>query len=100
MFELFVQGIQASDRARGGLGLGLTIVRNLVERTAARSPSAARVRAGAASSWCGCPGSSAARGRAVSRSPAARGGNPADELPRILVVDDNADGAADCWPRS
>jgi signal transduction histidine kinase/ActR/RegA family two-component response regulator len=32
VFELFVQGKQAIDRAGGGLGLGLAIVRNLVER--------------------------------------------------------------------
>lgn len=32
VFELFVQGPQANDRALGGLGLGLAIVRSLVER--------------------------------------------------------------------
>ncbi|MCU1386405.1 MAG: hypothetical protein JWL71_5102, partial [Acidobacteria bacterium] len=32
IFDLFVQERQAIDRAEGGLGLGLTIVRNLVER--------------------------------------------------------------------
>ncbi|MFZ5896097.1 MAG: ATP-binding protein [Myxococcota bacterium] len=32
VFDLFTQGPQAIDRAQGGLGLGLTIVRNLVER--------------------------------------------------------------------
>jgi PAS domain S-box-containing protein len=32
IFDLFVQERQASDRSQGGLGLGLTIVRNLVER--------------------------------------------------------------------
>ena len=32
VFDLFVQERQAIDRAQGGLGLGLTIVRNLVER--------------------------------------------------------------------
>ena len=31
VFDLFVQGRQALDRSQGGLGLGLTIVRNLVE---------------------------------------------------------------------
>jgi CheY-like chemotaxis protein len=31
IFDLFVQGGQASDRAQGGLGLGLAIARNLVE---------------------------------------------------------------------
>ena len=32
VFDLFVQERQRSDRARGGLGLGLAIVRSLVER--------------------------------------------------------------------
>jgi signal transduction histidine kinase/CheY-like chemotaxis protein len=32
VFDLFVQAPQAIDRANGGLGLGLTIVRSLVER--------------------------------------------------------------------
>jgi len=32
VFDLFVQGRQAIDRSEGGLGLGLTIVRNLIER--------------------------------------------------------------------
>jgi signal transduction histidine kinase/DNA-binding response OmpR family regulator len=31
VFGLFVQGEQSADRARGGLGLGLTLVKNLVE---------------------------------------------------------------------
>jgi PAS domain S-box-containing protein len=31
VFDLFVQGSQALDRARGGLGLGLTLVKRLVE---------------------------------------------------------------------
>ncbi len=31
VFDLFVQGYQSSDRSGGGLGLGLTLVRSLVE---------------------------------------------------------------------
>jgi CheY-like chemotaxis protein/two-component sensor histidine kinase len=31
IFDLFVQGAQAADRAKGGLGLGLSIVRSVVE---------------------------------------------------------------------
>jgi signal transduction histidine kinase len=31
MFDLFVQGSQASDRRQGGLGIGLTLVRKLIE---------------------------------------------------------------------
>ena len=32
IFDLFVQERQALDRSQGGLGIGLTIVRSLVER--------------------------------------------------------------------
>jgi CheY-like chemotaxis protein len=32
VFDMFTQERQAADRSRGGLGIGLTIVRNLVER--------------------------------------------------------------------
>ncbi len=46
IFEPFVQGPQAPDRASGGLGLGLALVRNLVGlhggRVEARSPGAGR----------------------------------------------------------
>ena len=31
IFELFTQGERTLDRAQGGLGLGLTLVKNLVE---------------------------------------------------------------------
>jgi signal transduction histidine kinase len=32
VFDLFAQGVQTPDRAHGGLGIGLTLVRHLVER--------------------------------------------------------------------
>ncbi len=44
IFKLFVQGAQGADRGRGGLGLGLALVRRLVEMhgCAAKTPRAPR----------------------------------------------------------
>lgn len=96
VFDLFVQDSQAIDRSQGGLGLGLTIVRNLVER-----------HGGSVSAHSDGPG----RGSEfVVRLPRADSGIETDRgersyaLPsvavpspqhacRILVVDDNEDAA-------
>jgi signal transduction histidine kinase/ActR/RegA family two-component response regulator len=93
IFDLFVQAKGALDRAQGGLGIGLTVVRNLVE-----------LHGGSVSAHSAGPG----RGSEfVMRLPLAdEPANPprpvpplADERParveprRILIVDDNADAA-------
>ena len=95
VFDLFVQGRQSIDRAEGGLGLGLTIVRSLVERhggtvSAAsegvdkgsefivRLPHAAQPAAAAAP---------AADGDLASDADSERRGA------RVLIVDDNDDAA-------
>ena len=89
-FELFSQAARAADRAQGGLGLGLALVRRLVELHGGD------VRAYSKGEGCGS--------RFVVRlpllaAPAAVGG-PADERPPaaraplvVLVVDDNQDAA-------
>jgi signal transduction histidine kinase/ActR/RegA family two-component response regulator len=96
IFDLFVQDRQAVERSQGGLGIGLTIARSLIERHGG----SVSVRSGGAG-----------KGSEFSvRLPATgRTEDPADPVPappatlepvtamaavaRILVVDDNEDGA-------
>jgi signal transduction histidine kinase len=97
IFDLFVQQPQALDRARGGLGLGLTIVRSLVTLHGG-SVSARSGGLGAGSEFVvELPASSVAIESATPAvDPAARGRRKdvaAGDRPRILVVDDNHDAA-------
>jgi CheY-like chemotaxis protein len=91
IFELFYQAPQSSDRARGGLGLGLPIVRSLVEMQGGRVQAAsAGPDQGSCLTvrlpLCEAP----AEDEAVAPAPAVRGAGS------ILVVDDNQDAADTC----
>ncbi|WP_240807872.1 ATP-binding protein [Polyangium spumosum] len=95
IFEFFVQDRQALDRAQGGLGLGLAIVRNLVTMhggtVSARSEGKGKgseftVRLPAAG---GAAAADVAQPRGMAGAEAAGSG-----AHRILVVDDNEDAAA------
>lgn len=96
VFDLFVQERQAIDRSQGGLGLGLTIVRNLVERHGG-SVSAHSDGPGRGSEFVvRLPRSDAAHANRNARPGGPARGEPADapaDVCRILVVDDNEDGA-------
>ncbi|TMA21688.1 MAG: response regulator [Deltaproteobacteria bacterium] len=88
MFELFVQGDQSPERSQGGLGVGLTLVRSLVQlhggRVDARSDGPGRgsefvIRLPAVSEQ-------------VARGPERRSvANPGQAARRVLIVDDDVD---------
>jgi two-component system, chemotaxis family, CheB/CheR fusion protein len=89
IFELFTQVDQSLDRSQGGLGIGLTLVKNLVEMHGG-SVEAHSAGLGRGSEF-------------VVRLPVLAGAAPLEETPadvrakaqrrRILVVDDNRDSA-------
>jgi len=96
IFDLFVQERQAIDRSQGGLGLGLTIVRNLVERHGG-SVSAHSDGVGRGSEFIvRLPKAGPSRAETTADAvPAATGATRTcgPGIPRILVVDDNEDAA-------
>ena len=92
IFDLFVQEPQSIDRSRGGLGLGLTIVRNLVKlhggAVTARSEGLGKGSEFVLDFPVLDVESQVDSSRAVQPRP------PADAAKRVLVVDDNNDAAA------
>ena len=92
IFETFVQAQQAIDRAQGGLGLGLTIVKSLVERHGGTVVARSEGRGRGSVLEVRLPLADAGR---ASRIPETTGGRA--EAPsrastlRVLLVDDNED---------
>jgi signal transduction histidine kinase len=89
VFEPFVQADRSLERSRGGLGIGLTLVKKIVELHHGQVSVRAAGSARAARSRFGCRRCAAGRGAAPPRRAAAHVAFPA----RVLVVDDNVDAA-------
>ncbi len=88
VFDLFVQQPQALDRARGGLGLGLTLVRRLVEL---HGGSVAVASAGPGRGSEFTVRLPAVDGAGVRDGTGAAPGAPSRRQRRVLIVEDNAD---------
>jgi PAS domain S-box-containing protein len=90
VFDLFVQGGHTLARSQGGLGIGLTLVRRLVQMHGGRVSAVSRGK-GLGSEFCvrlpALPELEAPGGEPPARQPEATGAR------RVLVVDDNQDAA-------
>jgi signal transduction histidine kinase len=86
VFEIFVQGDRTLDRAQGGLGIGLSVTRRLIEMHAGQ--------VGATSPGLGFGSTFEVRLPRIS-PPAEKRQRPTFRAPprRVLIVDDNADSA-------
>ena len=87
VFDLFVQGDRSLDRSQGGLGIGLSVVKRLVE-----------MHQGRVAAFSEGPGSGSAFEihLPLIDAPAGAPAHPSDrtiEAKRILIVDDNVDAA-------
>ncbi len=88
IFEPFVQADRARDVLRGGLGLGLAIVRNLVERHAGTISVRSAGRGQGAEFIVELPVATAIRSQPIAPAPKP---TAARAKVRVLVVDDNLD---------
>jgi CheY-like chemotaxis protein len=94
IFELFVQGPRAPDRAEGGLGIGLALVRTLVALHGGRvEASSAGPGRGSTFRVILPPAAEVPDAAQVSAKPAARGPHSTARPMKVLVVDDNLDAA-------
>jgi two-component system CheB/CheR fusion protein len=90
IFELFVQGTRSLDRAAGGLGLGLPLVKRVVEMHGGRVEASSPGRGQGSEFVVTLPRASEHREEQAQRKPLAAGDAAAPQR-RILVVDDEID---------
>lgn len=92
IFELFTQGSRSLDRSQGGLGLGLALVRRLIEMHGGRVEAQSAGSGSGAEFMVRLPRIAAAPSQENSGSAGGQSAsNPAGV--RVLVVDDNVDSA-------
>jgi PAS domain S-box-containing protein len=92
VFDLFVQGETSLDRTEGGLGIGLTLVRHVVEQHGGHIEAHSAGRGCGSEfvvTWPAAPSTVALSPRAAAANDGAQGGRRL----RILVVEDNLDAA-------
>jgi PAS domain S-box-containing protein len=96
VFDLFVQRPQPADRAQSGLGLGLTIVRNLITLHGGTVRARSEGRGKGTTVVVDLPGAADGLPRPAVQSVDGRAGHTlrADAMGSILVVDDNEDARA------
>jgi signal transduction histidine kinase/CheY-like chemotaxis protein len=85
IFDLFVQGERTLDRRAGGLGIGLTLVRRLVEQHGGRVGAESSPSGSIFSVWLAAVPPQA--------KPPPKGVLPEPKRRRVLVIEDNADAA-------
>ena len=91
-FDLFVQGDRTPDRSEGGLGLGLPIVRSIVERHGG-TVSAASDGIGKGSEFVITLPAAGADTPLPAIRPLFAGDGSAASTPKVLIIDDNRDAA-------
>lgn len=90
VFDLFIQAEQSLDRAQGGLGIGLTLTRQLVEMQGGHIHAASPGTGHGSEFTVHLPLTAAP---ATEDAPAGSAARDAGRKRRVLVVDDNKDGA-------
>ncbi|WP_334187205.1 PAS domain S-box protein [Noviherbaspirillum sp.] len=93
VFDLFTQAERTPDRSSGGLGLGLALVKSLVELHGG-TVTATSAGAGKGSKFTVCLPRLHQQGREAENTPAGDNLKSSSQPLKLLLVDDNADAAA------
>ncbi len=88
VFDVFVQGAISLDRSQGGLGIGLSLVRRLVELHGGRVSAESEGASHGSTFMIRLP----AAEPVPAHAPALRAPSAADGKPTVLLIEDNDDG--------